>query len=231
MEEAELEAKACQLALKFRLSLSEAKRICKEFHAATRNADGRVDRMDFDKVMCRIFDVDGVDEEMAKKAYQAVKQGTDIELFLNWYVQNMFTQVSSMNCSKDKRESEELIYSIAKKYSVSAVVVDKIKSRFDHYDTDNSGEIDYDEFVEMFKKILDVKADNELNPERLKRFWKEIDINGDQNVDFTEFCAWYLKYFNAEEDDETGGGGLLHAYYNSFNPSNARHNAYMDAGE
>merc|ERR1719181_1655965 len=136
-----------------------------------------------------------------------------------------------MNCSKDKRESEELIYSIAKEYGVSAVAVDKMKSRFDYYDTDKSGEIDYDEFVEMFKRILNVKADNELNPKRLERFWKEIDINGDQNVDFSEFCAWYLKYFNVDEDDESSGGGLIKAFYNSFDPSKARHDAYMHGGD
>jgi Ca2+-binding EF-hand superfamily protein len=231
-EEAEREARTCQLALKYKLSLSEAKRICNEFHAAQQNADGGLDRKDFDKVMCRIFDVDGVDNEVALKAYQAMKQGTDIELFLNWYVQNMFTQVASMNCSKDKRKSEALIYSIAKTHGVSAVAIDKIKSRFDHYDSNKSGEIDYNEFVSMFKKLLNAKAENELNPERLKRFWSEIDHDGDQGVDFGEFCAWYLKYFNVDEDDESSGGGaLMQAFYNTFDPSKARHDAYMHGDE
>merc|ERR1712118_128899 len=99
-------------------------------------------------------------------------------LFINWYVQNMFTQVSSMNCSKDKKESEELIYKLAKKHNVSAFSIDKIKSRFDHYDTDGSGEMDYEEFFEMFMKILNIKKSEDLNPERLKRFWIEIDADG-----------------------------------------------------
>jgi Ca2+-binding EF-hand superfamily protein len=217
----EQEAKTCQLALRYRLSLSEAKRITKEFQNARKNQDGGLDRKEFDQVMCRIFDVPAVDDPISHGAYTATGMAgkIDIELFFNWYVQNMFTQVNSLNCAKDKVDSEKLIYEIARKHGVSTLAVDKVKVKFDHFDTDKSGHIDFEEFQDMFCTILKTKSRDELNPERMKRFWKEIDINGDEGVDFSEFAEWYLKYFHADNDTEDFDmNGPLRAFYDSYDP-------------
>ena len=122
----------CQLALRYRLSLSEVKRIVKEFESAPKTTDGLIQRNGFNKVMCRIFDVDVVDDNVAKSAYElsGLQHRVDIEKFLEWYVQNMFTQVNRMNCAKDKADSEKLVYKVAEKHQVSTMVVDKVKVKF-----------------------------------------------------------------------------------------------------
>ena len=58
------ECRCCQLALRYRLSLSEVKRIVKEFESAPKTTDGLIQRNGFNKVMCRIFDVDVVDDNV-----------------------------------------------------------------------------------------------------------------------------------------------------------------------
>jgi Ca2+-binding EF-hand superfamily protein len=219
----------CQLALRHRLSLSEVKSIVKEFQAAPKTADGLIQRKDFNKVMCRIFDVDVVDENVAKNAFElsGFHNRMDIEKFLEWYVQNMFTQVNGMNCAKDKVASEKMVYKIAEKHQVSTMVVDKVKVKFDYYDTDKSGHICFKEFTAMFCAILKTKSTEDLNPDRLRRFWSEIDTNGDEGVDFEEFCDWYLKYFAADDDDPDNWdmAGPLRAFYDSYDPRVQRRNS------
>jgi len=223
------ESITCKLALKHRLMLSEVKTIMKEFSAAGRNEKGGLDRKEFDEVMARIFDVDSIDDHVAKAAHRqtGMQHTIDIEQFLEWYVQNMFTQVNTLNTASDKKESEALIYEIAKTHKVSTMVVDRVKVKFDYFDTDKSGEIDYEEFVNMFKSILSTKTSDDLNPDRLKRFWKEIDHNGDGGVCFSEFSAWYLKYFAVESDDpeDFDMAGPLRAFYDSYNPVVQRRNS------
>lgn len=227
------DALACQLALRHRLMLSEVKRIIRELIAADRNDSGGLEYKDFAMVLCRIFDADAVDDKVGKEAYRhtGTQQGVNIERFLDWYVQNMFTQVNSLNASPASRDAEKMISEIAKKAQVSTLAVDNVKRKFDHFDLDHSGMIDFAEFQEMFCVILKLKSAAELNPERIKHFWQEIDHNGDGGVDFAEFANWYLKYFNPEsEDDEFDMAGPLRAFYDSFNPGVQRRKANCRTG-
>jgi len=112
-----------------------------------------------------------------------------------------------------------LVDSLARKHNISSVDLDKIKKRFDQFDTDKSGEIEFDEFELMMGKLLGLGKPGDLPRERLERFWKEIDKDGSGSVDFSEFTEWYLKYFSNSE-----AGGPLQAFYASFSPDVQRRN-------
>lgn len=212
------DALTCKLALRYRLSLGETKRMMKEFQAAETNDEGGLNRKEFDQVMCRIFEVKSVDDKVAARAYAAadLRHTVNIEPFLNWYLQNMFTQVNSMNGEKESVESEAEVYKLAQEFNISVSALDKVKKEFDRYDTNKSGEIDYEEFQNMFVSLLKAKSAADVNQERLKRFWKEIDANADGGVCFKEFTLWYMKYFDVDGDDL--GGAALESFYDSFNP-------------
>merc|ERR1719271_1801178 len=111
------------------------------------------------------------------------------------------------------------------------VTVEKLKQAFDHYDLDGSGVIEYNEFYSMLKQLLQVKNDDDLSSARVYRFWKEIDRDSSGEVDFIEFCAWYLKYFSPEvETTQTSidGRGILGKFSSSYDPRAQRKSLVAD---
>jgi len=210
---------AIKLALRYRLMLSEVKNIIREFLEAKRDIDGGIGRATFDKVMARIFDVPSVKESVSQSAYDAcaAPDGINIEEFLSWYVQNMFTQVNGMNADVGKHQSESLIYSLASKYNVPIPLVDKMKTRFDSFDIDGSGTLDFDEFRQMFCGLMKV---TEVNPDRLKRFWDQIKKTG-RAITFEEFVEWHSKYHNPDTgaSDEFDPAAPLRKFYEAYDPT------------
>lgn len=216
------DALACQLALKNRLMLSEVKRIIHEFLNVKKNEVGGVSREDFNGALARIFDVPAVNERVSASAYKATNAQIeiDIESFLAWYVQNMFTQVNALNADEGKCASDQLIYQLAAKHNVSNFVVDKIKVKFDQFDTNKNGIMDYPEFQDMFCAILKTRNPGELNDQRIRRFWSQVRKENAAGIDFTEFTEWYLKYFSPDmEDEDWDMLGPLRKFYDSFDPT------------
>jgi len=227
-EEHDTDAISCQLALKHRLMVSEVKGIIKEFLKGSRNEQGGMDQAEFDKVMARIFDVPAINKTVSQSAYTAagVWKEINIEKFLVWYVQNMFTSINALTADQAMAACNSLAYNMAAKYKVSNFAIDKIKSKFDHYDLDRSGKINYSEFQAMFCSILNASI-SDLNPIRIKGFWAQADRNQDNGIDFEEFVDWYLKYFKPDnENDEWDMSGPLRKYYDSFNPTVQRRSQF-----
>merc|ERR1719262_517085 len=104
---------------------------------------------------------------------------------------------------------------MAKRYNVSAVMIDQVKRDFDRFDENKNGVIDQQEFRNLLVSILKIK-ERDLSANRVSRFFKEVDLDGNGAVDFAEFTKWYLKYFNG--DGSTNSGALVHSMYESFNP-------------
>jgi len=221
-------AKVHQLSRRHRLDPLEVRDILVRFDKAYETGHGVLAFVGFRQTLCGIFDRKELDEKVVKSAWEATTSGSagdldgmiDMEAFLSWYVANMFSQVCGVSMCAGKAASEALINELARKHSVTPHAMDKVKRRFDEFDTDGSGQMEYDEFVEMMKKFFKDHGDN-LSPERLKKFWQEIDLDGSGEVDFGEFTHWYLKYF---DPDDEGQGGPIEALYNSFNPDVQRKN-------
>lgn len=220
-------AKVSNIAKKFRLEHFEVKHILEEFDS---HIMGSMTLPKFRKALASIFESKDIDERIVLSAWEGTTGETDstkevesfdLDGFFQWYVANMFSDVAKLRQSKDKADSEEMIYNLAKTYNVSPYVMDKVKRKFDKFDTDGSGQIEYDEFRVMMKGILKDDKTNDLSEDRLGRFWSEIDRDGSGEVDFQEFAQWYIKYFNPEDQSAMGP---IEAFYNSFNPDAQRHN-------
>jgi hypothetical protein len=146
-----------------------------------------------------------------------------LEKFLEWYRANCFGAISAANQS----QKESMTYDIANENEVPPQMIDKLQKRFDEFDTDGSGYIDFEEFAVMFCKLLKVKDPSHFSNQRMKRFWQEVDVDGSGEVDFQEFCTWYLKYFSPDGYmlPTSVDGGILGQFYSSFQPSVARRNS------
>jgi hypothetical protein len=227
------DAFACQMALRYKLMLSEVHVIIDAFGAARLTSKGGVDHTEFQKVLCQIFGIKSIKPDIVSNAYTAagVTDNVSIEPFLQWYVQNMFTEVNGLNADPKTHQSDKLIDSLAKKHRVSPMVLDKVKKKFDTYDKDGSGHIDFSEFQSMFCEILQIRNIDELNPIRMKKFWQEIDTSGDEGVDFEEFAEWYLKYFSPDVENPNDWDlmGPLSQFYQSYDPKVQRHAAMESA--
>mmetsp|Transcript_57378 Transcript_57378/g.147537 ORF Transcript_57378/g.147537 Transcript_57378/m.147537 type:complete len:366 (-) Transcript_57378:96-1193(-) len=219
------------LARKYSLDTSEVKNIVLQFDTAGKGEE-EVTYKQFRDALCTIFERSDIKESVIVSAWSAITDSepgqdarvpqVDVEAFLSWYVANMFSVVAALTCSADDAASEDHLYQLAKKYSVSPYTMDKVKRRFNQVDVDKSGLISYGEFEAMMRKILRAPKKDDLGDERMQRFWQEIDQDGSGEVDFEEFAQWYLKYFNPETEDEVGCP--LAAFYASFNPDAQRRN-------
>jgi len=217
----EVADKAAILARKHRLELHEVKHILNQFCSAELVA-GHISLGEFGRILRNIFHAKDMDPLVVKSAYRASSRElghVDMDMFLLWYVQNMFTAVNSLNADKSRDESDSLVYSLSKEFNVDAVTIDTIKRSFDKFDVDGSQEIDLDEFKEMLKSMLRAANIGDLSEERVMGWWREIDKDGSGGVDFSEYCEWYLKYFNSDQQDGGKSPALVQAFYNSFNPT------------
>merc|ERR1719440_481293 len=173
---------------------------------------------------------------MLEKAWEKMSGGSNSdtvaeanpEIFVEWYTQNMFTPMvtNTMNAA-DPSANES--YDLAKKHNITAPQVDKIKKKFNNFDLDRSGKIDFEEFMQMLCYVLKAKNVEDVSKDRAMRFWQEIDIDGSGEIDFPEFCAWFVKYFNPDEDEMDMSRGPVGKFYDSFNPRKSMSRNSKDA--
>jgi len=226
-----------QLSRRHRLEVREVKSVLEHFEGASKKHSGIVNFDAFKLALGTMMDTKDLSEQFINSAWKASSAAgiqargksvvgstpsgeLDMDAFFYWYVANMFSKVAKMQVSDDKKASEDMLYKLAKKNSVTPCTMDKVKSKFDEYDQDRSGVIDYDEFKGMMRKIFQA-SESDLSEDRIKRCFQEIDYNGNGEIDFSEFSQWYLKCFNPEAADPQGA---VNAFYNSYNPDILRHN-------
>lgn len=175
--------------------------------AAWSEKNGGMDLATFRGCLLKIFDRQDISDGVLHAAYEdcGVGEGpVEPRRFVSWYRDHLF----SLGCEGGSR----LTLDLAKKHHCSCMDLDRVKMKFDHFDTDKSGVIEYSEFEKMIFSLLHCSK-NDLPDCRMQRFWHELDQDGNGVVDFQEFTEWYLKYFALAQL-----GGPIEAFYASFSP-------------
>eukprot|EP00930_Biecheleria_cincta_P022356 TRINITY_DN16326_c0_g1_i1.p1 TRINITY_DN16326_c0_g1~~TRINITY_DN16326_c0_g1_i1.p1 ORF type:complete len:378 (+),score=72.15 TRINITY_DN16326_c0_g1_i1:47-1180(+) len=212
----DIQTQAFTLSRRYNLDFHEVSYMLKELHKSPCNLpNGGMEKSTFETFLMRLFEVKHIPQEHVHSAYTETKAGDgepEVEKLLLWYRDNMFSFVASLNADQEKQQSSDMVKEIAQKHNISEVDLDKIKKKFDFFDTDKSGEIEFEEFEQMMGSLLGLKQASDVPTERINRFWREIDIDGNGSVDFGEFVEWYTKYFS------DGSGGPLESFYGSFSP-------------
>merc|ERR1719313_2521377 len=217
---------ASRLARKFHLELYEIKYILKCFIEADENGSGGLDKKEFETVVRKVFEVPAsaaVDPQVLNNAWEKMSGGSSAstieaspEIFVEWYTQNMFTPMMTNTINAGDTSYNES-YELAKKHNITPPQVDRLKKRFNEFDIDSGGTIDYDEFMQMLCFVLKAKNVADVPEDRASHFWKEIDTDGSGDVDFPEFVAWFVKYFPDEKEMDMSRGPVG-KFYDSFNP-------------
>jgi len=216
------------LAKQHRLEPREVKRIFKAFQLVD-PGEGGMDIQDFHAMMCNVFDVPSIHTETLHTAHTACgfDDSAIIERFVEWYVQNMFTEVNALKACPKQTTDTNLTYTLARKHGCSIQAVDKIRKEFVRFDADGSGEIDYQEFCNMMGVLMKVASLGDISEQRLKKFWQETSKSGKGLVDLAGFCEWYLKYFNPDDQERQSMlmCGPAEALYASYHPIVLRRNS------
>jgi Ca2+-binding EF-hand superfamily protein len=223
--------KASELARKHHLDLYEVKYILKLFIEADENDSGGLDKTEFTEVVRKVFDIPKgtpVPDRVVNNAWEKMMASSDRkdnmveanpDIFIEWYVVNMFSD-AVQECKQDSAEAQS--YDLAKKHNLDVASVDKIKKKFDQFDIDRSGKIDYKEFMQMLVYVLKAPSAADIAEDRATRFWQEIDLDGSGEIEFPEFVGWFVKYFNVNEDEMDLSKGPVGKFYDSFNPMKSR---------
>merc|ERR1719316_2575713 len=150
---------ASNLARKYHLDLYEVKDILKVFGEADDNGSGGLDKSEFEYVLRKMFEIpqsQPVPGDMLNSAWKKMMTGgtgdiaeANVDTFLEWYVHNMFTpMVREVDQYNPVVQKQNETLSLAKKFNTDIISIDKIKKKFDAFDVDGSGTIDFDEFYE-----------------------------------------------------------------------------------
>lgn len=212
----DLTALSLTISKRYQLQFHEVKWILDVFKNAKTRPDGSMDRKLFEQFLTQVFDNSKIDEAVADEGYRTLDAGygpIDLDLFFEWFRLNMFGVFAPLMADPKRRESDNMVRKLSKKYEISPVLVDKMKQKFDSFDVDGSEGIDFQEFVPMIAQLLGVQGKSDVPPDRLSRFWQEVDQDDSGAVSFEEFAEWYLKYFATK-----GQSNVVESFYSSYLP-------------
>mmetsp|Transcript_772 Transcript_772/g.1465 ORF Transcript_772/g.1465 Transcript_772/m.1465 type:complete len:370 (+) Transcript_772:81-1190(+) len=174
----------------------------------------------FHEALLRVLGTEAITPELLQDAYgrcDAARGPINPRVFMSWYRDHVFA--INHQPSTAQKSADDVTLELAKKHHCLCIDVDKVKLKYDNYDTDKSGVIEYDEFEMMMYKLLRCSSKDDLPTNRLQRFWQEVDKDGNGSVDFAEFVDWYFKYFALAHES-----GPIEAFYASFMPDVQRGN-------
>lgn len=162
--------------------------------------DGALFRREFNAFLLERVKQSGhtfTNEEIEKKQDDAWKEAdrdcngcVNFEEFTLWWSSWGFEQF--LLATPDQLAS----WKLAREYGLSAVEVEGVRAQFVKFDTDGSGQIEFDEFRKLLNTLLKVPKKLGLPDSRVEQFWQEVDLDGSGSVCFEEFFIWYTKYFD-----------------------------------
>jgi len=224
-----LDIRALQLSRKHHLEHFEVKDALRSLEEISKESDtGTMDQNQVGKFLQKLFDIPFVPGDLVRQIHNSCcksprgeSQEFDINAFLDWYKVAIFTTVASLRADQEKLAKTNSVDQLCDKFGLQKTELDRIKKQFDKYDTDGSGNIEWEEFVLMMEALMGAQP-GDIPIKRLSGFWREIDGDGSGEVDFDEFVEWYLKYFNPS------GGEAVNEFYKSYNPSAQRQTHIMN---
>lgn len=190
---------------------------------ATKRAGTHGDIMDliltknaFPNILMAITGADNIEELPTELRYNTFtmadgdgNEDIDFHEFVLWYSSHGFSE--EVLLTKEQR----VIRDVARRFDiVNTAEVERMKNLFDQYDLDESGTIEYSEFVKLVHELLKVPKHLELPVHRMQQFWKEADFDDSGEIGFEEFLVFYAKIFDT--DDNTSP---LETFYRGLRPN------------
>jgi len=134
-----------------------------------------------------------------------------------------FDHVSAFDLTELGLDTEVvMLRRLAKKHGLSCVMLEDLHQFFTQHDKDGSGAIKRQEFDELMSRLHGSKDAYDLPQGRLLSFWDQADLDGNGEITFEEFLAWFIRYFVTSDLDaivasvKSSRGIVVGSFYSSF---------------
>lgn len=115
-------------------------------------------------------------------------------------VQKGLSGIVSHFCESTMLTSEDRKFrDFVREQGIDLIHAEEIRAKFDLWDHDGSGEIDYPEFKEVLKTLLHAKDVKDIPENRCMHFWTEVDTDQSGKISLFEFVVWFYHLFFSEE--------------------------------
>jgi len=179
------------------LPLGEVRDRLREYNALDVNGDGGLSRAEFMraiKLRCNIPEDEDFPSNFFDDSWKHVdKDGSgeiDFEEYLLWSVNHQWCQELCVSNAEDRE-----LRRIAREYGFVLPDVEALKSVFDRFDVDGSGQIDESEFRSVLIQLMKIQVD-EVPTRKMKQYFREVDGDGSGEVSFEEFVVWYISVYS-----------------------------------
>lgn len=129
-------------------------------------------------------------------------------------------KITAFQESETLSEEQRWLRGLAREFGIPIPDVEEIFGVFSMYDTDKSGNIEFNEFKMLLCKLLEVADVTDIPGDRMSMFWKQVDASGNGEVDFGEFLVWYRSNFlsgdGSSGSSKSKGQNILRYYYASL---------------
>lgn len=178
---------------KHTIPLPEVKAAYEEYRELDTDLNGTLSLDEFAGAVrkrCNIADGEPVPKSLAILALgQADEDGDsqiNFEEFLLWCTQCSFVEEMVVT-----NPVERHMRKLARDNEIDMMRVEALKRRFDKFDEDKSGFIEWREFKAVLCDILEVKEALDISDSMLRRYWVEADSSKEHKLSFDTFVGWY----------------------------------------
>lgn len=180
---------------KHRLSLREVKQRRNEFNELDVDQDGMLSMHDLENMVrgrCSLSPAEPIPPHLCNSLTADADQNGSINFkeFLSWWVRTAFAEDMLVSDPQERWVRE-----IARTFGVCLPDVEHVKTLFDKFDVDHSGVIDEEEFTRALMILMKVTNPRDVPPQKLKRFFREVDADNSGEITFEEFLVWYCMLF------------------------------------
>jgi Ca2+-binding EF-hand superfamily protein len=158
--------------------------------------EAKLDMNNFTTVICELCNVpnpndlhpDFVDETF-RTADRDCSGFIDVEEFCVWHASASFSEEMVLN------EKDQQIRNISRNVQIPLIDVERFWTAFRKFDTDGSGNIEYEEFTDLLHVLMKVPKGHVLPKERVQSLWRQADADGSGEINFEEFVMFYIQRF------------------------------------
>mmetsp|Transcript_73035 Transcript_73035/g.237493 ORF Transcript_73035/g.237493 Transcript_73035/m.237493 type:complete len:711 (+) Transcript_73035:57-2189(+) len=190
-----------KLAKKHKLEIYEVRDHLVAFKKHDLNDCGTLTGQQFESAIRDQLDM-GESDDLPRAAQSEIDRivgpdGTGVAKFKDFLSWNLTMSFYPQNKNASKGDATLRKYAVEK--GIDLPYVEKVHGEFKKWDVDKDNALSKEEFTTCFRHLMNSKEDFDVPPERVERFWAEVDTNRNGTVEWEEFFMWYMRYFKISE--------------------------------